>query len=157
MYCVVAKNNLLLYNRVMITVRQIEQFEKDIKRLKKRYPSVQRHLRYAQRLLEAGTVLQQTKSYPGFGQHEMFKTRVINTDMGNRGKSGGYRLIYEQLGSGTDKMIVLVMLYTKNEFSDENKIMNEIRSRLNSRAYPTLDEITMSLSTSQVDSSNLPR
>lgn len=141
----------------MIIVQGIEQLQKDVNRLKKKYPSVQADLRYVQRLLGSGKILPQTNPYCGFGQHKMFKTRVYNTSMGNRGKSRGYRVIYEEVGSGTDKTIVLVMLYSKNEYQNEHRIKNEIRFRLNSPSYQALDGITSLSSASQAGSSYLPR
>jgi len=52
---------------------------KDLKELGKRYPSVERDLLYAERLLQAGQALTQTYSYQGFGQCKLYKTRVVNT------------------------------------------------------------------------------
>ena len=116
---------------------KIRQLEADIKRLRKKFPSVEADVFFVQRLLEAGKTLPQTHKYPGFGNHEVFKTRVINTSLGNKGKSGGYRLIYEEVNSEPNNAIILVMLYGKNEYCNENKVKNEIGARLSNPDYPT--------------------
>lgn len=123
--------------RVVSTCIRLRQLEGDIKRLKKRFRSVEDDLVYAERLLEAGRILPQTDPYRGFGQHNIFKTRVINTDV-RKGKSSGYRLIYEEIESGDDKVIVLLLLYDKKTYDDENKVRIEVKTRLRSPDYPKL-------------------
>jgi len=117
---------------------KIRQLEADIKRLRKKFPAVELNLGYVERLLKAGKTLPQTYQYPGFHNRRVFKTRFINTSLGNKGKSGGYRLIYEEVGSEAGNAIVLIMLYGKNEYQDEDKVKNEIRLRLNDPNYPML-------------------
>lgn len=117
---------------------KVKQLEADIKRLRKKFPSVEADLVFVQRLLKAGKAVPQTYQYPGFGNRIVFKTRVINTSLGNKGKSGGYRLIYEEVGSEASKAIILIMLYGKNEYRSEDKVKNEVRVRLNDPNYPTL-------------------
>ena len=114
------------------------QLEADIKRLRKKFPSVEQDLLYAQRLLEAGKCLPQTSPYPGFGNSKIYKTRVINSSLGSKGKSSGHRLVYEEFDKQVGKVIVLIMLYGKNEYSDEKKVKNEIRFRLRDPNYPML-------------------
>lgn len=113
------------------------QFEGDVKRLRKKYRSVEADVRHVQRLLERGVPLPQTSQYPGFGKRKIFKTRVINTDLGNKGKSGGYRMIYEEVVKDNGMVaIILVMIYAKNEFQKEYQLKNEITQRLSSPSYP---------------------
>ncbi len=50
---------------------------------------------------------------PGTG-HLIFKVRVKNSDL-QRGKSGGYRVIYYLV---TEERIILVTMYSKTEQSD---------------------------------------
>ena len=123
--------------RVVATCIRLRQLGGDIKRLKKRFQSVEDDLLYAERLLEAGRILPQTDPYCGFGQHNIFKTRVVNTDS-RKGKSSGYRLIYEEIKTEDDKVIVLVLLYDKKTHGDENKVRIEVKTRLRSPDYPKL-------------------
>lgn len=123
--------------RVVATCIRLRQLGGDIKRLKKRFRSVEDDLLYAERLLEAGRILPQTDPYRGFGQHNIFKTRVVNTDS-RKGKSSGYRLIYEEIKTEDDKVIVLVLLYDKKTHGDENKVRIEVKTRLRSPDYPKL-------------------
>jgi mRNA-degrading endonuclease RelE of RelBE toxin-antitoxin system len=46
--------------------------------------------------------------------YEVFKVRVGNSDSG-KGKSGGYRVIYQHTSEGT---IILITLYSKTEQAD---------------------------------------
>jgi len=75
---------------------RLPQLTSDIKRLKKRFRSSEIDLKYAERLLEAGQVLPQADPYLGFESHKIFNMRVVNTHSA-RGKSAGYRLIYEKI------------------------------------------------------------
>jgi mRNA-degrading endonuclease RelE of RelBE toxin-antitoxin system len=47
-------------------------------------------------------------------QYEVFKVRVRNSDSG-KGKSGGYRVIYQRTAAGA---IVLITIYSKTEQGD---------------------------------------
>ena len=114
---------------------RLAQLATDIKHLKKRFRSVETHLVYAERLLEAGRILPQTDPYPGFGQnHRIFKTRVINTDSA-KGKSSGYRLIYEEIKAENNTVILLMLLYDKSMYEEENKVRIEVWTRLRSSEY----------------------
>ena len=123
---------------IRVVCIKASQLEGDMKRLRKKFPSLNVDMLFVQRLLEAGKTLPQTYQYPGFGSRAVFKTRVVNTSLGNKGKSRGYRLIYEEISSESSKAIVLAMLYSKNEYQDEDKVKNEIRVRLNDPTYPKL-------------------
>ena len=114
---------------------RLPQLAADIKHLKKRFQSVEIDLTYAERLLEAGKILPQTDPYPGFGgNHKIFKTRVINTDL-TKGKSSGYRLIYEEIKAENDTVILLMLLYDKSMYKEENKVRIEVWTRLRSPEY----------------------
>jgi mRNA-degrading endonuclease RelE of RelBE toxin-antitoxin system len=114
---------------------RLPQLAVDIKDLKKKFRSVEIDLIYAERLLEAGKTLPQTDPYPGFGtDHRIFKTRVINTDLA-RGKSSGYRLIYEEIKTQDDTVILLILLYGKSTYKEENKVRLEVWARLRSPGY----------------------
>ena len=114
---------------------RVSQISKDIKQLKKRFRSVEQDVIYVERLLEAGKiqVAPYTAPYPGFDEHRIFKTRVVNTDS-SKGKSGGYRLIYEECASsGVIQTVILILVYDKNMYNSETKVQAEIRTRL--KAY----------------------
>lgn len=114
---------------------RLPQLVADIKHLKKKFRSVEIDLVYAERLLEAGRILPQTDPYPGFGQnHRIFKTRVINTDSA-KGKSSGYRLIYEEIKAENNTVILLMLLYDKSMYEEENKVRIEVWARLRSSEY----------------------
>ena len=114
---------------------RLPQLSTDIKHLKKRFRSVETHLIYAERLLEAGQIFPQTYPYPGFGaDHRIFKTRVINTDLA-KGKSSGYRLIYEEIKTESDMVILLILLYDKSMYKEESKVRIEVWARLRSPEY----------------------
>ena len=114
---------------------RLPQLVADIKHLKKKFRSVEIDLVYAERLLEAGKILPQTDPYPGFGEnHKIFKTRVINTDS-TKGKSSGYRLIYEEVKAENDTVVLLMLLYDKSMHKEENKVRIEVWTRLRSSEY----------------------
>lgn len=114
---------------------RLPQIAGDIKHLKKRFRSVESDIIYAERLLELGRILPQTDPYPGFGEnHKIFKTRVINTDLA-KGKSSGYRLIYEEIKAGKDTVILLILLYGKSMYKQESKVRVEVWARLRSPEY----------------------
>ena len=103
--------------------------------LYRKFRSVERDLIYAERLLEARKILPQTNAYPGFGaSHSIFKTRVVNTDV-SKGKSSGYRLIYEEIETEGDMVILLILLYGKSTYKEESDVRIEIRTRLGSPEY----------------------
>lgn len=116
---------------------RLPQLAGDIKRLQRKFRSVEIDLIYAERLLEVGQVLPQTDPYPGFGQnHKIFKTRVVNTDSG-KGKSSGYRLIYGEI-EDNNKVVLLILLYSKSTYKDENKVRAEVKIRLRNPEYAHL-------------------
>ena len=117
---------------------KLPQIERDLKLLRKKSRSVDTDLLYAERLLRAGLILPQTTPYPGFGEtHMIFKTRIINTSA-NKGKSSGYRLIYEEVWEGDDIVIILILLYNKATMKDENSVRNETKTRIRSPEYQKL-------------------
>ena len=108
--------------------------EKDIKNLRKRFPLVDKDFEHLERLLRAGIPLPKTESYPGFGQRNIKKIRVVNTAK-NKGKVSGYRLIYEEVEGGEEKTINEIMLYDHNSIKDEHDVKGIIGERLNEPNY----------------------
>lgn len=87
--------------------------EKDLKRLAKRYPSVREDIGRELKLLdENGPDRRTDDEIPGFGG-EVWKRRVKNSD-NQKGKSGGYRLVYAVFQEG----IAVVTVYAKSDVAD---------------------------------------
>jgi mRNA-degrading endonuclease RelE of RelBE toxin-antitoxin system len=123
---------------IIVKCIKLPQIQKDLKDLKKRFRLVEKDLLYAVRLLERGQTLPQTDPYPGFGaDHKVFKTRVINVNTA-KGKSSGYRLIYEDISKKDEKQILLIFLYDKHTCSKEDNVRKEVKTRLHSPEYSSL-------------------
>jgi mRNA-degrading endonuclease RelE of RelBE toxin-antitoxin system len=86
-------------------------FLKNIRTLAKKYRNIRQDLQPVINQLEQGELLGDQISGIGY---PVFKLRVKNSDI-NKGKSGGYRLIY-YLKTLTG--IVLLTIYPKSEQSD---------------------------------------
>lgn len=86
-------------------------FRKNIKRLRKRYPRIRQDVQpLIDQLIDSKTPGDQV---PGTA-HLVFKVRIANRDA-QRGKSGGYRIIYY---IRTAKRIILLTIYTKSDQSN---------------------------------------
>ncbi|MEO1954847.1 MAG: type II toxin-antitoxin system RelE/ParE family toxin [Campylobacterales bacterium] len=89
-------------------IKTIPRFEKDVKKLKKRYPKIKNNLTELINLLtsnpELGTSL----------GDNIFKIRVPNSSIPT-GKSGGFRVItYYKV----DEILYLITMYSKTEFEN---------------------------------------
>ena len=103
--------------------------EKDLKNLK-RFPSPRESLEAWERLL-LSKGLNETpaiEKYPhGFGSLHIHKARVVPLKE-NRGKSGGYRLIFQLI---EEKAICRVLVFSRHgEYANEKELMAKIRERL---------------------------
>ena len=114
-----------------LQVRRHPRLARDLKQLGKRFPSVERDLVYAERLLAAGQSLPQTDALQEFGERRLFKTRVVNTSI-QRGKSAGYRLVYEIVVEEDDDGFLLLLLYDHKTLRTEEEVRKELRTRLES-------------------------
>jgi mRNA-degrading endonuclease RelE of RelBE toxin-antitoxin system len=94
-----------------ITVIALPTFVRNIRALKKKYRSVLEDLQPVIHQLENGET--PGDQVPGIG-YLVFKVRIKNTDV-QKGKSGGYRLIYYLK---TTTSILLLTLYTKSDQDD---------------------------------------
>jgi mRNA-degrading endonuclease RelE of RelBE toxin-antitoxin system len=101
-----------------IQTRLTPEFEDKFKALKKRYRRIQADIKPIFEDLEAGLIL--GDQFPGFDSVIM-KVRVKNSDA-QRGKSGGYRLIYWILSA---EIIVMLDIYSKSD--QQNVTVNEVR------------------------------
>lgn len=64
--------------------------------------------------------------YPGFGEREIFKARVVPLGE-NVGKSSGYRLIFERLVNGT----FCTLVFSRHaQYKHERELQQLIRERL---------------------------
>ena len=94
-----------------IQVKFAPSFQKDIKRLGKKYPKIKTDLSPLIKQLENGET--PGDAIQGVG-YEVYKVRVRNSDV-QRGKSGGYRVIYYVQ---TEDAVILLIIYTKSEIED---------------------------------------
>lgn len=98
-------------NNSPILVSFTTRFEKDIRRLAKRYRSINADIQGLIQQLESGEL--PGDQIPNLNK-TVFKVRVKNSDI-QKGKSGGYRVIYYLK---TEQQILLVTLYSKSDRSD---------------------------------------
>ena len=94
-----------------INVEASPIFLKNIRTLPKKYPRIQNDMQSVIQQLERGELLGDQISGIGY---PVFKLRVKNSDI-QKGKSGGYRLIYYVK---TATRIVLLTVYPKSEQAD---------------------------------------
>ncbi|WP_058997714.1 type II toxin-antitoxin system RelE/ParE family toxin [Leptolyngbya sp. NIES-2104] len=93
-----------------VEVVAASSFKRELKGLKKRYPSIRSDLEPTLKQLEAG----QTPGDQISGVKDtVYKVRIPNRDA-NRGKSGGYPVIYY---IRTPIKVLLVAIYSKSERS----------------------------------------
>ena len=120
-----------------LQVIRCPEIEKDIKALRKKYRHAEDDLRAVERLLENGIPLQHVDPYPGFKTKQIYKARYVNQDLGTKGLSSGYRIVYETLGreSGVTCFII-IYVYSKKGEPDEKDIKREVNKRIRSNAYP---------------------
>ena len=102
-----------------IQVEASQTFNRNLRSLAKRYRSIRNDIQPVIEQLERGELLGDQISGIGY---EVFKLRVRNSDI-QKGKSGGYRLIYYVK---TVEGIILLTIYTKSEQAD--MAVDEIRS-----------------------------
>jgi mRNA-degrading endonuclease RelE of RelBE toxin-antitoxin system len=94
-----------------VDIRFTPEFKRNLRALAKRYRSIRSDLDPILAQLQAGQLPGDQVTGTGF---PIYKARVRNSDA-QRGKSGGYRLIYYLQ---TQTSIILVTLYSKSEQSD---------------------------------------
>ncbi|MGL5062782.1 MAG: type II toxin-antitoxin system RelE/ParE family toxin [Microcoleus sp.] len=100
-----------------------DEFKTRLRTLIKRYRSIRTDLQPLLNELQSGHFI--GDQIPGTG-YTVFKVRLKNSDI-QKGKSGGYRVIYQLRG---DTYILLVVIYSK---SDQDDIpANQIRDIIDS-------------------------
>jgi mRNA-degrading endonuclease RelE of RelBE toxin-antitoxin system len=98
-------------NSPHIIVIALPTFSQNIRRLKKRYRSILQDIEPTIEQLQSGEIPGDQVSGTGYS---IFKVRVRNSDA-QRGKSGGYRILYYLK---TNTSILLLTLYSKSEQDD---------------------------------------
>lgn len=94
-----------------IAVLYTLEFKRNLRQLAKKYRQIKTDV---QPLLDAlGQGQTPGDQIPGV-QYEVFKVRLRNSNSG-KGKSGGYRVIYQRLTAGS---ILLITIYSKTEQAD---------------------------------------
>jgi len=94
-----------------IQVTFTDRFQRDIRRLAKRYRNIRLDLQPLIAQLESGEL--PGNQIPDIA-YTIFKVRLKNSSI-QKGKSGGYRIIYYLK---TDDQILLVTMYSKSDQSD---------------------------------------
>ena len=92
-------------------IRYTAEFKRNLRHLAKRYRRIRRDIDPVLVELQAGRIV--GVQIPGIGE-TLFKARVRNSDA-QRGKSGGYRLIYHLVRRNR---IILVTIYSKSDQGD---------------------------------------
>jgi hypothetical protein len=102
--------------------------EKDFKALK-RFPAPKESLEAWERLfcLKGLNETPAVEAYPGFGQHKVFKGRVVPLKE-NVGKSKGYRVIFEM----QSETCCFVLVFSRHGiYNSEAELVGLIKDRLN--------------------------
>ncbi len=120
-------------------VIRCSEIERDIKALRKKYPHAEDDLRAAERLLENGKPLRHVDPYPGFGTKQVYKARYVNQDLGTKGLSSGYRIVYGVVDDDSGvRCFIIIYVYSKKGDTDEKDIKREVNKRIRSNAYPVV-------------------
>ncbi|WP_343277548.1 type II toxin-antitoxin system RelE/ParE family toxin [Kamptonema sp. UHCC 0994] len=101
----------MMSDQALIQVEAAPTFTRNLRNIAKKYRSIRDDIQPVIEQLERGEL--PGKQISGIG-YDVFKLRVRNSDV-QKGKSGGYRLIYYVK---TAKGIILLTVYTKSEQSD---------------------------------------
>lgn len=95
----------------LILVEVTAKFQRNLRSLAKKYRSIRNDIQPIIEQLQSGEL--SGDQIPGVG-YKIFKLRVKNSDV-QKGKSGGYRLIYYVK---TSTRIILVTIYSKSKQED---------------------------------------
>ncbi|TFI50970.1 type II toxin-antitoxin system RelE/ParE family toxin [Mastigocladus laminosus UU774] len=95
----------------LVQVNFTDEFQRRLRTLSKKYRHIRSDIQPTIAQLQAGDFVGDQISGTG---NTVFKVRVRNSDI-QKGKSGGYRLIY-QLESPTN--VILLLIYSKSEQAD---------------------------------------
>ncbi len=124
----------------MTTLLFTTEFKRNIRQLAKKYRRIKSDLEPLFSDLRQGQT--PGDQIPGV-QYEVYKVRVKNSD-NNKGKSGGYRIIYQQTENDE---VVLVTIYSKSEQADVSA--QEIREFILAHNVRSITEISSINSSSE--------
>lgn len=88
-----------------------DNFEREIKRLKKKFPSIKKLVAELASELESFEII--GDRIPNV-EYEVYKARLPNPDA-QKGKSGGFRVVYYLK---TQEKIILITIYSKSDQAD---------------------------------------
>ena len=94
-----------------LDIRFTSEFKRNLRALEKRYRHIRSDIEPIIEQLQAGDFIGDRIPRTGFS---LYKVRVSNRDA-QRGKSGGYRLIYYLK---TSQNVILITIYSKSEQAD---------------------------------------
>ena len=125
-------------DRLPVKVIRTTNFIKNIKKLRKRYDSVEKDVESLILQLQGGET-------PGDqiteNRYPVYKARIRNSDT-RKGKSGGYRLIYY---IRTSEAILLTNIYSKSDQSDiSNKEIEDVINQYELELNLQEPEVTIS-------------
>jgi mRNA-degrading endonuclease RelE of RelBE toxin-antitoxin system len=95
-----------------VEIRYTAEFKRNLRRLAKKYPNIRADLGALLNSLQSGET--PGDQVPHVHHYTVYKVRVPNRDA-QRGKSGGYRVIYYLQ---TAEQVILITLYSKTEQGD---------------------------------------
>ncbi|NET74150.1 MAG: type II toxin-antitoxin system RelE/ParE family toxin [Sphaerospermopsis sp. SIO1G2] len=121
----------MMSEQPLIQVQVSTVFHRNIRNFAKKYRSIRNDIQPVIEQLESGDL--PGDKIPGIG-YDVFKLRVRNSDI-QKGKSGGYRLIYYVK---TATGIILLTIYAKSEQADI--LGDEIRSIITEYEKFTVEE-----------------
>ena len=121
----------MLTDSPLVEIRLTPEFQRKLKNLAKKYRQVPTDLQPVLEQLQLGVFL--GEQIPGIGS-PVIKVRIRNSDT-QKGKSGGYRLIY---WISSTKLIVLLDIYSKSDREDIE--IDEIRQII--KGFSTTSEET---------------
>ena len=107
---------------MLYQIKIIKPFQKDIKQLAKKHPNIQKDLECLFEILSQGNII--GTKLQNFNAN-LYKVRLKSSD-NNKGKSGGFRIIYEVKKSLF--IIRLIEIYSKSNKTNINN--TKIQKRL---------------------------
>ena len=101
----------------------IPSFRKDVKKLSKKYKNIKKDLSTLKNIFNQNSPKEIGISIG----HHCYKLRLKNSDI-QKGKSGGYRVIYFYI---EDDTITLISIYSKSDLAniDENEIIERLKEK----------------------------
>jgi mRNA-degrading endonuclease RelE of RelBE toxin-antitoxin system len=97
-------------------IETIPRFDKDIKKLKKRFPKIKNDLIF---------LIEELSKNPNIGTHlenSIFKIRLQNSSIPT-GKSGGFRVIYYFIDAENNLYLMSIYSKTQKENISENELL----------------------------------